>query len=260
MNAPPTVAPTWELSGWWRRVGASVIDALILTAASAIPLVIFIFAFVDFDSPDEPFSDSAIDGIGLAGVFLMLLLIPTVYYCWMMSATNGQTVGKQALNIRVVREDGQAVTAVFAFIRQILVINILFGFILGFFFFGLPQLVDYLWPLWDSKNQALHDKIVKSRVVMAEQVVPDQYGPPPPQPYFTPGQQGPPVPPAPGQPYYGQYPPQPGQSQAPFPQGNPAPPPPPPSAPPPPPPPGGTSTPYTPPPGFDNPVPDDDKS
>ena len=26
-------------------------------------------------------------------------------------------------------------------------------------------LLDYLWPLWDDKNQAIHDKIAKTNVV-----------------------------------------------------------------------------------------------
>ena len=32
-------------------------------------------------------------------------------------------------------------------------------------FFFIPWLLNYLWPLWDKKNQALHDKIVSSYVV-----------------------------------------------------------------------------------------------
>jgi uncharacterized RDD family membrane protein YckC len=28
-------------------------------------------------------------------------------------------------------------------------------------------LLDLLWPLWDERNQTLHDKIVKSYVVRA---------------------------------------------------------------------------------------------
>lgn len=245
MNA----APVWELSGWWRRVGAYIIDSILLSlAAAALIAVGFVSSGASFfNDNDEPS-----DGILLPMFFLGVLVLPTIYYCWMMSATNGQTVGKQALDIRVVREDGLAVDALFAFKRQILVINLLFGLVLGFFLFGLPQLIDYLWPLWDSKNQALHDKIVKSRVVMASEVAPGQSGEPP-QPYFSPGQQTPPAPAQPGEPYYGQLP-APGQPQ--FPQA-PAGAPPPPSAPPPPPAPSSPSKPYTPPPGFENPVPED---
>ena len=31
--------------------------------------------------------------------------------------------------------------------------------------FSLLVLLDYLWPLWDDKKQAIHDKIAKTNVV-----------------------------------------------------------------------------------------------
>lgn len=215
--------PAWELSGWWRRVGALVIDTILLSiVAGLIGVVAALVTASGFTRSDGELSGAFV----LPLVVSAILVVPTIYYCWMMPATNGQTVGKQALGIRVVREDGGPITAGFAFMRQILVINIFFGLVLGFFLFGLPQLIDYLWPLWDSKNQALHDKAVKSRVVLASQVPPPVIDERSLQPYFEPT----------------------ATPQQPFPQ-----------APPAPPQPGGASTPYTPPPGFENPVPDDDK-
>lgn len=250
---PVSSTPVWELSGWWRRVGATVIDGLLIGVIALIPAALLIFAvegsFASFDNSSLDTGDAIVGIAALA----MMLVIPTIYYCWMMPATNGQTVGKQALGIRVVRENGEAMTAGFAFTRQILVINMLFG-VLGSFLY-LPQLIDYLWPLWDSKNQALHDKIVKSRVVRELQVLPEPDRIPA-QPYFNPGEQAPPPPAPPADtPYYGPLPTQP-SGQAPFPVAPPSAPPPSPT-PPPPPAPGGAPTPYTPPPGFENPVPDD---
>jgi uncharacterized RDD family membrane protein YckC len=32
-------------------------------------------------------------------------------------------------------------------------------------FCSLPLLLSYLWPLWDQRNQTLHDKMVGSIVV-----------------------------------------------------------------------------------------------
>ena len=32
---------------------------------------------------------------------------------------------------------------------------------------GLLLLLDYLWPLWDDKNQALHDKLARTNVVLS---------------------------------------------------------------------------------------------
>lgn len=264
--APPIggqPAPTWELSGWWRRVGAYVIDSLIVGLLTVIPLVIVYFLtgvefkYLDDDQLDVPASQETAFAIFVLAALASALIVPTVYYCVTMSRTNGQTVGKQSSGIRVVREDGQPVTAGFAFVRQILVIYLLFGMVGGIVYIAQP--LDFLWPLWDKKNQALHDKIVKSRVVIAEKVIPDPNVAPR-QPYFTPGEL-PPPPPAqqPGQPYYGPLTPegqpaaqQPPFPQAPFPQA-------PPSGPPAPPAPPTGAVPYVPPPGFENPVPEDEK-
>ena len=35
--------------------------------------------------------------------------------------------------------------------------------------FGFLSLLDYLWPLWDSKRQALHDKLADTQVVVGKQ-------------------------------------------------------------------------------------------
>lgn len=77
---------------------------------------------------------------------------------------NGMSLGKQIVGIRVARADGQPVTIGFALLREWVVRGLLFG-VIGWFFFGLPWLLDMLWPLWDKPGQqALHDKIVSSYV------------------------------------------------------------------------------------------------
>lgn len=209
-------APVWELSGWWRRVGAYFIDSTLV----GLPAVII----------GEVVGAGSEDGTADVVTFLLILVGGAAYYMWTMSAWNGQTVGKRVTGIRVVKEDGQPITAGYAFTRQTLVIGFLFGWV-ALILLYIPTFLNYLWPLWDDKHQALHDKIVKSRVVRE-------------QPSTDPGisqvvQQQ--------------------QVQQPFPVGAPQPPAAPAPSAPPPPTPSGTSTPYTPPPGFENPVPDEEK-
>lgn len=247
-------APVWELSGWWRRVVAQIVDGLVIGIVSvAIGLIIGLATLQQ--------GTDLVDADGfVAGVILSSILVSIAYYAVIMQRTNGQTLGKMATDIRVVREDGSPVSAGWAVLREIVVIQLLFGG-LGQFLFGLPILLDYLWPLWDSGNQALHDKIVKSRVVRANQVASrprqashDQ------SPYA--GRPIPTVPPDPFAPQPPAAPPAPGTVPPPP---RPPPPvapgsvPPPAPGPPPPPPPPGPSRPYTPPPGFQNPVPDDEE-
>lgn len=267
---PESPAPVFELSGWWARAGALIIDSIIVGVITFV--LALIVGIMSLSSSDGDGAAEAFTGFD-AAFTLLSILIASVYFCATMTRTNGQTIGKQATGIRVVREDGQPVDVVFSFVRQILVIQILFNTI-GAFLLAIPVFLNYLWPIWDGNNQALHDKIVKSRVVKTEPVT-QQYTPPtdfppaggyappgqpytPPQPYVPPAQQGAPAPPPPPQP--GQAPP----PMPPAPQPGQAPPPPPappgqPYAPPPPPQPGqAPPQPYQPPPGFTNPVPEDD--
>jgi uncharacterized RDD family membrane protein YckC len=83
-----------------------------------------------------------------------------------MSRTNGQTLGRMATGIRVVRAKGGQMTFGFAMVREVVVKALLFG-ILSAMTFGIATLLDVLWPLWDEENRALHDLIVDTRVVLA---------------------------------------------------------------------------------------------
>ena len=79
---------------------------------------------------------------------------------------NGQTLGKQWVGIRVVRDEGQPFDLGAGLLRQLVVIQLLFG-VVGSAFGGIPWIVDMLWPLWEDENRALHDLIVKTHVVKA---------------------------------------------------------------------------------------------
>jgi uncharacterized RDD family membrane protein YckC len=107
------------------------------------------------------------------GVITILLFItivgPFIYGALTMKRegpNNGQTLGKQALGIRVVRDDGQPFTFGSAMMREIVIKGLLFS-VAGNLTFGLAPLLNLLWPLWDETNQALHDKVATTHVVRA---------------------------------------------------------------------------------------------
>lgn len=75
-------------------------------------------------------------------------------------ARNGQTLGKQAVGIRVVRTDGAPVGFWLGVLRSVVAQQLLTA--ITFYAYAV---VDYLWPLRDQQNQALHDKIAKTWVV-----------------------------------------------------------------------------------------------
>ena len=102
------------------------------------------------------------------GILIGLTASLTYYPLLMMreGKNNGQTLGKQAAGIRAVQESGEPFTFGTAVLREFAIKNLLFGTI-GGFFLAIPTLLNYLWPLWDDQNRALHDMLASTRVVHA---------------------------------------------------------------------------------------------
>ena len=140
-----------ELSGWWSRVGAYLLDAIFTSIVSWVGVGLI-------------YGGSEVLGVilVLAGIVVAFLYFPLT----MMreGENNGQSFGKQILGIRVIRDSGESISFGWALLRQFVVIYLLFS-VVGGFLFGIPWLIDVLWPLWDSQNRALHDMIVSSHVV-----------------------------------------------------------------------------------------------
>jgi uncharacterized RDD family membrane protein YckC len=142
-----------ELASWGSRVGAALIDGLI----TSLPIWIGV-ALV--------FTDAA--GVGVL-LILLGLVAAFLYYPLTMKregANNGQTLGKQVVGIRVVRDAGQPFDFGSALLREFVVKYLLF-YVVGGFFLYIPTLVDVLWPLWDDQNRALHDMVVSTHVMKA---------------------------------------------------------------------------------------------
>jgi uncharacterized RDD family membrane protein YckC len=143
---------------WWPRVGAATIDffvrvAIVLVCAGAGALVYLA-------------GDEAGDlGLG-AGIVLGALLGYFVYAPLMMARTGGQTVGHRVTDTRVVMADGSRMSGGRAFVREALVKNLLIEGV-GVFTVYILTIANYLSPLWDDDNEALHDKICKTRVIVA---------------------------------------------------------------------------------------------
>jgi uncharacterized RDD family membrane protein YckC len=138
-----TEAASAPLAGWWLRAGGIIIDTLILCFAAFVVGFLFgpLLGFIAY--------------LGAVFAYFMLMV---------RDSQNGQSLGMQAVGIRVRRVDGKPVDVQTVAIRQFLMQTIVFG-IAGFLL--VPVLLNYLWPLWDRDNRALHDMVAKTRVVRA---------------------------------------------------------------------------------------------
>jgi uncharacterized RDD family membrane protein YckC len=117
-----------EAAGFWRRVGASLIDGIVVGIVELILRLI----------------------LGGAGVALTLVF-SFGYYTYFHGRT-GQTPGDAALGMRVVDIDsGEVIGYGRAFGRSL--VSIVSGLVIG---------IGYLWMLWDPRKQTWHDKAVSS--------------------------------------------------------------------------------------------------
>jgi uncharacterized RDD family membrane protein YckC len=138
------------LAEWWPRVGATLLDAVLISVMSLVLALVVAAAGG---------SDDTAGGVWWIG----WLVLGSAYVAGTMSRTgvhNGQTIGKQAASVRVVRDDGRPIRLGFAVLREVLLKYIIANLVLG-----IGWIVDSLWPLGDKENRAIHDMIVKTHVV-----------------------------------------------------------------------------------------------
>ena len=153
----------YVLATWLSRVAAQLIDGLIIGVGA---LILFLPIGAALGVAGASDSDAGI-GAAIVGLLFWVLCVTIIAFLYapiLMARTNGKTLGRMAMNIRVVRTSGEPVTFWFAMLREVVVKSIFFGFV-GAVTFGLAPLLDSLWPLWDEENRALHDYIVSTRVV-----------------------------------------------------------------------------------------------
>jgi len=111
-------------------------------------------------------SDTGAIVTGVLGV-LAYLIVVLAYAPVLMARegpNNGQTWGKQIVGIRVVRDTGEPMNFGWSALREIAVKGLLVG-IASSILPLIPWLLNYLWPLWDDQNRALHDIVCSTHVV-----------------------------------------------------------------------------------------------
>jgi uncharacterized RDD family membrane protein YckC len=139
-----------DYASWGRRVGAYLLDALVI----AVPFIVIIVIALLAGNPEE--DDGTWGIIGIA--YLLTIVAPFIYFTVMHGRESGQTLGKSWVGIRVADDStGRSIGYGRAFGR--------YAITFVFWLIVIPAILDYLWPLWDRKKQALHDKVVGSVVV-----------------------------------------------------------------------------------------------
>jgi uncharacterized RDD family membrane protein YckC len=149
-----------EYGGRWRRLIAAIIDGLI----------VYVVTWV-VTTPVLGFGTMYEGSLARRTLANLIAAIVAFLYYVLQHGRWGQTPGKRAMSLRVVRaDDGGAISYGQAAWR------LLFEYLLSLATCGVGGLVDVAWILWDRRRQALHDKVARTVVVRAEPGMPDPYG------------------------------------------------------------------------------------
>ena len=136
----------FEYVGFWPRVGASIIDAIIVLIITALPLVA-IYDWGYFTDQDRPLIAGPAD-------FLISWVLPAVgvILFWLYKQA---TPGKMAVSARVVD----------ASTGNTLTVGQSIGRYLGYFVAILPLFIGIIWVAFDPRKQGWHDKLAGTVVV-----------------------------------------------------------------------------------------------
>jgi uncharacterized RDD family membrane protein YckC len=156
----------FELAPWSRRVLATFVDVV-----PALVLVIALLAIAGQHPIWWSFARHHHLSEGQRAVrFALFLVAGALYFPLVMWRTDGRTLGKFALGIRVIRTDGQSMSIRRAAWRELVTKALLFDLVQALPVVGgtvsfIGSALDDLWPLWDSQNRAVHDMLAATRVV-----------------------------------------------------------------------------------------------
>ena len=131
VRTPESIAFAYELAGLGSRFLAVVLDLLIqVTCAAALVWAMTALA-LRFPNGAARLSlpDRTIESLALAVVIVLVFLVFFAYFIIFEAAWNGQTPGKRAVGIRVVRDGGLAIDFTSALIRNLIrVLEVGLGF------------------------------------------------------------------------------------------------------------------------------------
>lgn len=145
-----------DYAGFWVRLAAYTLDSLIVFAGLLV--VRLIFAATSLAGGDVLTETDILFHYSLKDIVLYVL---KVLYFIAFTYLTGTTLGKKALNLRVVSKDpGEKLT----------LLNVVYRETIGRFLCSLPVNIGYIVAGIDSEKRGFHDMLCDTRVVYAKKV------------------------------------------------------------------------------------------
>lgn len=150
------------LASWWQRVGALVLDGMVIGVPIVVVNLVLAAAFGHQHTVVTNGTASTVKsltGSARTVVYTLSALVSGVYFAILNGTGRGQTVGNRAPGIAV--RDVDTGTAI-GFWRGVLR---WFVRVVLYLAFVIPGLLNDLYPLWDSRRQTLADKAARSVMI-----------------------------------------------------------------------------------------------
>lgn len=144
-------------AGFWKRFAAYVIDGFvvgIVTIAVQMAVALGMFGAVGAVSNPETMFRSATGIVALLLIYLIPLAFQAVYYAWFHASASQATLGKMAVGIKVVRENGEPVSFALGIGRY-------FATLLS----SIILLLGFVMAAFTDRKRALHDMVCNTLVV-----------------------------------------------------------------------------------------------
>lgn len=139
MEADKTSLTEIRYAGFWIRFAAYLLDCLVLVAFSTLLSTLLGLNWTN-NTP---------------GLNLVELIVNILYFV-ILTSIYGQTLGKMALGIKVIRQDGKPNSWGPILLRETI----------GKLFSTITILFGYIMAAFDSKKRALHDRIADTYVII----------------------------------------------------------------------------------------------
>ncbi len=153
----PVLVAGYGLSSLWRRLGAAILDSLLL---AALGVIIVIWAANRW-SGSQPDGHLHVTGTPLLFTALSLIVIKTLYV-WIMEAVFGATLGKAFVGIQVRRVTGEGPGFRAAFLRTL---GRLLDFLPAFYLLG------WIFAALSMRRQRIGDRMAGTAVILRESIL-----------------------------------------------------------------------------------------
>ena len=154
---PPVILGRY--AGFFSRAAAYILDRLIVFGIAFVILAVieYFLRLLGVEEWLQSLSDRAMLNAGLAILLstIGINILVSIWYNIAFWVLSGQTPGKRALGVRVMRADGRRLSVGRALVRQV-------GYWISSIFY-----LGFLWILFDNKRQGFHDKLAGTIVTYA---------------------------------------------------------------------------------------------